>query len=106
MRPWCERWLRKGQHGFRWSAIVSIVSKIGCAAQRLNEWVRKARVESGRRVGIPTGMAGWLKALERENRDLRQVEPWSAIGLKTMAREILRKASAYVAMAVLDRRSK
>jgi transposase-like protein len=35
-----------------------------------------------------------MKALERDNRDLRQ------------ANEILRKASAYFAMAELDRRSK
>lgn len=55
----------KGQHGSRWSAIVSILSKIGCAAQTLNEWVKKAEVESGRRIGIPTEMAVRLKALER-----------------------------------------
>ena len=82
----------EGQHGSRWSAIVSISSKIGCAAQTLNEWVRKAEVESG--AGVPTEMAERLKALERENRELRQ------------ANEILRKASAYFAMAELDRRSK
>jgi transposase-like protein len=35
-----------------------------------------------------------MKALERENRELRQ------------ANDILRKASAYFAMAELDRRSK
>jgi transposase-like protein len=84
----------EGQHVSRWSAIVSISSKIGCAAQTLNEWVRKAEVESGRRAGIPTELAERLKALERENRELRQ------------ANEILRKASAYFAMAELDRRSK
>ena len=84
----------EGQHVSRWSAIVSISSKIGCAAQTLNEWVRKAEVESGRRAGVPTEMAEKLKALERENRELRQ------------ANEILRKASAYFAMAELDRRSK
>jgi hypothetical protein len=27
----------EGQHDFRWSAIVSIVLKIDCAAQTLNE---------------------------------------------------------------------
>lgn len=43
---------------------------------------------------IPTEMADRMKALERENRELRQ------------ANEILRKASAYFAMAELDRRSK
>ena len=84
----------EGQHGSRWAAIVSIAAKIGCAAQTLNEWVKKAEVESGRRAGVPTEMAEKLKALERENRELRQ------------ANEILRKASAYFAMAELDRRSK
>ena len=84
----------EGQHVSRWSAIVSISSKIGCAAQTLNEWVKKAEVETGRRAGIPTEMAERLKTLERENRELRQ------------ANEILRKASAYFAMAELDRRSK
>ena len=84
----------EGQHVSRWSAIVSISSKIGCAAQTLNDWVKKAEVKSGRRAGVPAEMAEKLKALERENRELRQ------------ANEILRKASAYFAMAELDRRSK
>ena len=73
---------------------MSISSKIGCAPQALNGWVKKAEVDSGRRAGIPTDMAEKRKALERENRELRQ------------ANEILRKASAYFAMAELDRRSK
>jgi len=84
----------EGQHGSRWQAIVSIASKIGCSAHTLNEWVKKAEVDSGKRAGIPTEMAEKLKALERENRELRQ------------ANDILRKASAYFAMAELDRRSK
>jgi len=84
----------QGQHGSRWQAVLSISSKIGCAPQTLNDWVNKAEVDSGRRAGIPTEMADRMKALERENRELRQ------------ANEILRKASAYFAMAELDRRSK
>ena len=84
----------EGQHESRWAAILSISSKIGCAPQTLNEWVKKAEVAGGRRAGMPTEMAERLKALERENRELRQ------------ANEILRKASAYFAMAELDRRSK
>ena len=84
----------EGQHGSRWQAIVSISAKIGCAANTLNEWVKRAEVDSGQRAGIPTEMADRLKALERENRELRQ------------ANEILRKASAYFAMAELDRRLK
>lgn len=84
----------EGQHGSRWQAIVSIAAKIGCSAQTLNEWMKKAEIDSGRRAGIPSEMAERMKALERENRELRQ------------ANEILRKASAYFAMAELDRRSK
>ena len=46
------------------------------------------------RPGLTSDMATRLKALERENRELRQ------------ANEILRKASAYFARAELDRRHK
>jgi transposase len=63
-------------------------------AQTLNEWVKKAERDSGRRPGPTTETAAKLKALERENRELRQ------------ANEILRKASAYFAQAELDRRFK
>ena len=29
----------------RWAAVVSIAAKIGCAAQTLHEWVKKADVQ-------------------------------------------------------------
>ena len=81
----------ESDHPSRWAAIVSVSSKIGCAGQTLNEWVRKAEVESGLRSGVPSEMSEKMKALERENRELRQ------------ANEILRKASACFAQAELDR---
>ena len=81
-------------HPSRWAAVTSIAAKIGCTAQSLNEWVKKAEVDSGMRGGVPAEIAERLKALERENRELRQ------------ANEILRKASAYFAQAELDRRFK
>lgn len=84
----------EAEHPSRWAAIVSIAAKIGCTAQTLLEWVKRAEVDSGKRAGVPTDMAEKLKALERENRELRQ------------ANEILRKASAYFAQAELDRRFK
>jgi transposase len=84
----------EGEHASRWAAVSSIAAKIGCTAQTLHEWVKKAEVDSGARVGIPSDVAERLKALERENRELRQ------------ANEILRKASAYFAQAELDRRFK
>ena len=62
----------EGEHPSRWAAITSISAKIGCTAQTLNEWVKKAEVDSGRKPGLTTDMAAKLKALERENRELRQ----------------------------------
>ena len=79
------------EHPSRWAAVVSIAEKIGCSAQTLNEWVKKAEIDGGKRAGVPIEVAEKLKALERENRELRQ------------ANEILRKASAYFALAELDR---
>jgi transposase-like protein len=82
------------EHASRWATIVSIAAKIGCTSQTLNEWVKKAERDSGHKPGLTSDMAARLKALERENRELRQ------------ANEILRKASAYFAQAELDRRHK
>jgi transposase len=44
----------EGQHASRWQAVVSIASNIGCTAQTLNDWVKKAEADNGRRVGFPT----------------------------------------------------
>lgn len=81
----------EGEHASRWTACQSISAKIGCSAHTLLDWVKKAEVDSGKRAGISADVAEKLKALERENRELRQ------------ANEILRKASAYFAQAELDR---
>ena len=69
----------EGQHGSRWQAAMSISAKIGCVPQTLNDWVKKAEVNNGKRPGVSSEMAERMKALERENRELRQ------------ANEILRK---------------
>lgn len=44
----------EGEHPSRWAALVSIAEKIGCSAHTLNEWVKKAEVDSGKRAGVPT----------------------------------------------------
>jgi transposase-like protein len=56
--------------------------------------VKRAERESGKIDGAAPDLSARLKALERENRELRQTN------------EILRKASAYFALAELDRRQK
>ena len=36
---------------------MSISAKIGCTPQTLNDWVKKAEVDSGKRAGVPTDRA-------------------------------------------------
>ena len=84
----------QGDHGSQWAAIGSIAGKIGCTAETLRGWVRQAERDQGQRPGPTSEERERIKTLERENRELRQVN------------EILRKASAYFAQAELDRRAK
>jgi len=81
-------------HATQWTAICSVAGKIGCSGETLRNWVRQVERDRGLRPGPTTAESDRIKALERENRELRQ------------ANEILRKASAYFAQAELDRRFK
>jgi transposase-like protein len=54
-----------------WAATVSIGGKIGCSPHTLREWVQKVDRDSGPLPGVPCDVAAKLKALERENRELR-----------------------------------
>jgi transposase len=73
------------EHTSRWTAIASVAAKIDCSAQTLDGWLKRVEVDGGKRAGVKTDTAERMKALERENRELRQ------------ANEILRKAPAYFA---------
>ena len=84
----------QGEHASQWAAIESIAGKIGCTAETLRKWVRRAECDQGVRTGLTGSERECLKAQEREIRELRR------------ANEILRKASAYFAQAELDRRPK
>ena len=48
----------EGDHASRWAAVVSIAAKIGCTPQTLNEWVKKAEVDSGKRCRPDIGHGG------------------------------------------------
>ncbi|MBI6557497.1 hypothetical protein PVE_R2G0066 [Pseudomonas veronii 1YdBTEX2] len=74
----------------QWAAIEAVFSKIGCTAQTLSNWTRKASSPSTRNPSVDPH----IKELEREIRELKR------------ANEILKVASAYFVQAELDRRLK
>jgi len=84
----------QAEYDSQWAALNSIAGKIGCTAETLRKWVRRTERDQGLRDGLTTSDRERLKALERENRELKR------------ANEILRKASAFFAQAELDRKAK
>ena len=80
------------EHSSRWSALVSIASKIGCTPETLRAWLNKIEVDSGKKPGVTSEAAAKIRELERENKELKQ------------ANEILKKAAAFFAQAELDRK--
>ena len=81
-------------HASEWAAICAIAAKLGCTAETLRKWVRQAERAGAKRTAPAADDRQRLKELEREVQELRR------------ANEILRKASAYFAVAELDRRPK
>ena len=73
------------------AAIKSVASKLGITSpESLRKWLRQAEIDGGTRPGKTTEEIAEIKALKRENAELRR------------ANEILKAASAFFA-AELDR---
>jgi transposase len=71
-------------------ACRRVGEQLGIDADTLRGWVKQTQIDSGPRPGVSTADAARIKALERENAELRR------------ANGILRTASAFFA-AELDR---
>ena len=71
---------------------MSIATKIGGTPETLRTWVRRSAIDTGGLDGMTSEDRARLKALQRENKELRR------------ANEILKTASACFAQAELDRR--
>lgn len=69
----------------QWKAIESVAGKCGMTPETLRKWVRQAEIDGGHRNGVSSSEAQRVKALERENRELRK------------ANEILKAASIFFA---------
>ena len=82
----------RDEYTSQYEAIRSIAAKIGCSGETLRKWAGLAERDQGLRAGPSTDERDRIKALERENRELRR------------ANEIL-KAAAHFFGAELDRQS-
>jgi transposase len=85
---------QEAQHKSQWQAITSVAEKLGCTAETVRSWVRQYERDGGRREGPTSTEKERIKALERENKELRRTN------------EILRLASAFFAKAEFDRQQK
>jgi len=73
--------------------VQSISAKLDINHETLRNWVNRAEVDAGRKPGLTTDERARMKALEKENKELKR------------ANEILKAASAFFG-AELDRQSK
>ncbi len=76
----------------RWEAICSVAEKLGPTPETIRIWVRRVEIDTGQRPGLTSDERERLKALERENRELRR------------ANEILKAASSFFAAELDGRR--
>ena len=72
------------------AACTRVGEQLGINADTLRGWVKQAEIDAGVRPGVSTADSARIKALEKENAELRR------------ANAILRTASAFFA-AELDR---
>lgn len=80
------------EQGSRYGAAKKIGDQLGINPDTLRDWVHQAEIDRGARAGLSTDERERMRALERENRELRR------------ANEILKAASTFFA-AELDRHS-
>ncbi len=75
----------RAEYGSEWEAISSIADKLGPKPETVRLWVRQDQINHGARAGTSTEEAERVRALERENKELRR------------ANEILKAASTFFA---------
>jgi transposase len=83
------RLLRSKEDG---RSVAELARDLGVTAETLRNWAKQDRVDQGEQAGLTSLEREELKALRRENRQLRQ------------DREILKKAAAFFAKETDDSR--
>ena len=83
----------KEQNGERHGVVLRIARQLGIGVETLRHWVGQAEIDGGLRPGMTSSESEQIKALNKENRELRR------------ANEILIAAATFFG-AELDRQQK
>src|SRR6266536_1549778 len=62
----------RAEGGDEVGVIARVARQLGVGDQSLRNWIRQAEIDSGRRQGLSTDERARLRALEKENRELRR----------------------------------
>ncbi len=62
----------RGEYSWLWAAIESLAPKIDCVPQTLLEWAKRDEIDVGARPRVTASECEQIKALERENKELRK----------------------------------
>jgi len=80
----------RNEYKTEYQALRAIGAKLGVGVESLRNWVRQAEVDAGAKPGVTSEESAQLKALKRENAELKR------------ANDILKAAASFFA-AELDR---
>jgi transposase len=81
----------RGDHPTEWAAMKAVAERLGIGStETLRKWVRQDQVDTGTRPGTTTEESAQLKALKKENAELKR------------ANDILKAAASFFA-AEIDR---
>ena len=65
--------------GRRYGVVTRVAAQLGVGSEWLRNWVARAKIDGGRRPGLASDERARLKALGKENRELRRSnEIWCA----------------------------
>ncbi len=70
------------------AAVLRIGPRVGVVPDTLRGWCKQAAIDAGQQPGTTTADAGRIKALERENRELKRANEILLAASSLFAREL------------------
>jgi transposase len=71
---------QQDKHDSQWAALVAVTGKVGCTAETLRKWMKRAEPRDGKDGALTVSERDRLKALERE-RQAHDFRPAQTFGM-------------------------